>query len=95
MNVHESVCWTNMSIHRKMPIFSGMEGEPSRQESNMCEANAYLLKEGKEELILEAVDKVDSEGDHIKIENIFGEQKRVHGRIRSMSLVNHKILIEE
>ncbi len=60
----------------------------------MCEANAYLLKEGKEELILEAVDKVENEGDRIKIENIFGEQKVVLGRIRSMSLVDHKILIE-
>lgn len=61
----------------------------------MCEANAYLLKEGREELILEAVDKVESEGSKIRIENIFGEQKVVNGRIRSMSLVNHKILIEE
>jgi predicted RNA-binding protein len=61
----------------------------------MCEANAYLVKEGKEELILEAVDKVENEGDRIRIENIFGEQKTVLGRIRSMSLVNHRILIEE
>ena len=61
----------------------------------MCEANAYLLKEGKEELILEAVDKIENEGDHIRIESIFGEQKIVHGRIRSMSLVQHKIIIEE
>ena len=60
----------------------------------MCEANAYFLKDGKEELILEAVDKVENEGDRIKIENIFGEQKVVLGRIRSMSLVDHKILIE-
>jgi predicted RNA-binding protein len=60
----------------------------------MCEANAYLVKEGKEELILEAVDKVENEGDNIKIENIFGEQKTVRGRIRSMSLVNHRIVIE-
>ncbi len=60
----------------------------------MCEANAYMLKEGKEELILESVDKVESEGDQIRIESIFGEQKVVHGRIRSMSLVNHKIVIE-
>lgn len=59
----------------------------------MCEANAYLLKEGKEELLLEAVDKVENEGEWIRIENIFGEQKVVHGQIRSMSLVNHKILI--
>jgi predicted RNA-binding protein len=61
----------------------------------MCEANAYLLKEGKEELILEAVDRIESEGEKIRIESIFGEQKVVNGRIRSMSLVNHKILIEE
>ena len=61
----------------------------------MCEANAYLLREGKEELILEAVDKVENEDGHIKIENIFGERKVVHGRIRSMSLVDHRILIEE
>jgi predicted RNA-binding protein len=60
----------------------------------MCEANAYLLKEGKEELILEAVDKIENEGDRIKIENIFGEQKVVQGRIKSMSLVNHRIEIE-
>ncbi|MGC8494287.1 MAG: CooT family nickel-binding protein [Syntrophobacteraceae bacterium] len=61
----------------------------------MCEANAYLLKEGKEELILEAVDKVESEEGRIKIESIFGEQKVIQGRIRSMSLVEHRIVIEE
>jgi len=61
----------------------------------MCEANAYLVKEGKEELILEAVDKVENEGNRIRIENIFGEQKVVFGRIRSMSLVNHRIVLEE
>jgi len=60
----------------------------------MCEANAFLVKEGKEELILEAVDRVENEGDRITIENIFGEQKVVIGRIRSMSLVNHRIVIE-
>lgn len=61
----------------------------------MCEANAYLLKEGKEELILEAVDKLESEEGRIKIESIFGEQKVIQGRIRSMSLVEHRIVIEE
>lgn len=61
----------------------------------MCEANAYLLKDGKEELILESVDRIENEGDHIRIESIFGEQKVVQGRIKSMSLLNHRILIEE
>ena len=61
----------------------------------MCEANAYLLKDGQEELILEAVDVVepDEEGGCLLV-SIFGEQKSVKGRIARMNLVNHKILIE-
>jgi len=61
----------------------------------MCEANAYLLKNGKEELILEAVDVVESEGDKLTVANIFGEQKILKARIRSMSLVEHNIILEE
>jgi predicted RNA-binding protein len=61
----------------------------------MCEANAYLLKNGKEELILESVDVLENEGDQVRVANIFGEQKVIKGRIRSMSLVDHKILLEE
>jgi predicted RNA-binding protein len=61
----------------------------------MCEANAYLLKDGKEELLLEAVDILENEGNQVRIANIFGEQKVIRGKIRSMSLVNHKILLEE
>ena len=61
----------------------------------MCEANAYLLRDGKEELILESVDVLENEGDHVRVANIFGEQKVVRGRIRSMSLVEHKIILEE
>ncbi len=61
----------------------------------MCEANAYFFKNGKEELILEAVDVLENEGDEVRIANIFGEQKTVRGRIRKMSLVDHKIYIEE
>ncbi len=61
----------------------------------MCEANAYLLKDGAEELILEAVDVLENEGGQIRVANIFGEQKILKARIRSMSLVDHKILLEE
>lgn len=61
----------------------------------VCEANAYLLKDGQEVLVLEAVDVLENEGDQVRIANIFGEQKIIRGRIRSMSLVNHRILLEE
>jgi predicted RNA-binding protein len=61
----------------------------------MCEANAYLVHDGQEELILESVDIVQPEaGDQYRLINIFNEQKIVKGRIRSMHLVEHKILFE-
>ncbi len=62
---------------------------------HMCEANAYYLKGGKEELILESVDVLENKDGEVRIANIFGEQKVVKGRIHSMSLVEHRILIEE
>jgi len=61
----------------------------------MCEANAYLLKNGREELIMEAVDVLENEGDQVKVTSIFGEQKIVRGRVKRMSLVEHRILLEE
>ena len=61
----------------------------------MCEANAYMLKEGKEELILEAVDILEqAEEGKIRLANIFGEQKVLDAKLKSMSLVNHKIVLE-
>lgn len=61
----------------------------------MCEANAYLLKSGHEELIMEAVDTIENENGVLKMKSIFGDQKMVRGVIRRMALVDHKIIIEE
>ena len=62
----------------------------------MCEANAYLLKDGAEELLLEAVDLLEPEkGGTFKLVSIFGEQITVKGRLKKMNLVTHKILFEE
>lgn len=60
----------------------------------MCEAAAYLLKDGKEELLLESVDLLESEENQVKMINIFGEQKRVKAKIKALSLVDHKIVLE-
>ena len=61
----------------------------------MCEANAYLWKNGEEELFLESVDILENEDGLIRITSIFGEQKILSGYIKSMSLVDHKIVLEE
>lgn len=61
----------------------------------MCEANAYLLRDGKEELFLEALDKVEPDNGSLRLTSIYGEQKFVKGRITHLSLVNHRVIIEE
>lgn len=61
----------------------------------MCEANAYLIKDGREDLIMEGVDIVEPEGDdQWRLVGIFGDQKSIKGRIKGMNLVNHKIVFE-
>jgi predicted RNA-binding protein len=62
----------------------------------MCEANVYLIdKEGRERLILEAVDKVIPSEDGILLENIFSERKIVKASIKEMELVEHRIVLIE
>lgn len=61
----------------------------------MCEANAYIRKDGKEELLLESVDKVIPIDGELHLENIFGQRKIVKGRIIEMALVEHKIVLEK
>jgi predicted RNA-binding protein len=60
----------------------------------MCEAHAYILRNGKEVKLLENVDQVEVEGDEIKMVNIFGEQKILKARIRSYNNTDSKIVLE-
>ena len=60
----------------------------------MCESNAYLIKEGKEELFLEDVAVLRPEKEEIYLQNIFGEQKRIRARIKEMNLIDHRIVLE-
>jgi len=61
----------------------------------MCEAAAYIIRNGQEELLLEDVDLIEPEGDNLRLVSIFGEQKIVKAAIQSLNLVNHKILLVE
>lgn len=61
----------------------------------MCEANAYIYKDGKENLYLENVDVLIPEGGTIFLKNLFGEQKTFNGYVKEISLLRHKILLEE
>jgi predicted RNA-binding protein len=61
----------------------------------MCEASAYFLKNGKEELLLADVDIIEPESDGLRLVNIFGEQKVVNAAIQYINLVNHKVILVE
>jgi predicted RNA-binding protein len=61
----------------------------------MCEASAYIVKDGREELLLQDVDLIEPDGDNLRLVNIFGEQKVLKARILSLNLVNHKVLLVE
>ena len=59
----------------------------------MCEANAYIDKDGREELILESVDLVEPQEDGgFLLVDIFGRQKTVKAGLKRMNLVNHRIV---
>ncbi|UCF85762.1 MAG: CooT family nickel-binding protein [Desulfobacteraceae bacterium] len=60
----------------------------------MCEAHAFVLKNGKEEMVLENVDLVNLEGDEVKLVSIFGEQKVLKARLMLYSNAERKILFE-
>jgi predicted RNA-binding protein len=61
----------------------------------MCEANAYLLENKTETLLMEAVDRVEPDDGGILLVSIFGEQKFIKGHIHSLSLVDHKVYIQQ
>jgi len=61
----------------------------------MCEAAAYILKDGREELFLADVDLIEPDGENLRLVSIFGEQKVFKGSIHSLNLVNHKVLLVE
>lgn len=61
----------------------------------MCEANAYLISDEGETLVMESVDDVIPEGAGLKLVNIFGEQKFLRASIYSLSLVDHKVFLKE
>jgi len=61
----------------------------------MCEASAYVLRNGQEELLLSDVDVIDQDGDDLRLVNIFGEQTVIKADIKRLNLVNHKIILVE
>ncbi len=60
----------------------------------MCEAHAFIIKDGKEEKVLENVDLVELEGDEVRLVNIFGEQRTIKAKLKLYNNSEGKILFE-
>jgi len=61
----------------------------------MCEANAYL-KEGENEIMfMESVDVIEPYENGLKLIDIFGMQKFIQAKIKDMTLLNHRIILEK
>ncbi len=61
----------------------------------MCDINAYIFKDGKEELYLENVDTIKPEKGKVFLRNLFGEQKVFEGEIKEIFLLKHRIILEK
>jgi predicted RNA-binding protein len=78
--------------HGGFIVFQGPsqgKGEPT-----MCDLTAYVKKQGKEELLLESVNSIRVEGGEVVMRNLFGEEKRLRGEIREVSLVKNRVIVE-
>ena len=63
------------------------------KEVSVCDLKAYVLNNDNEELLLESVNHVRSEGGEVILRNLFGEEKRVRGEVREVSLVKNRVLV--
>jgi len=63
-------------------------------EAAVCDLKAYVRNNDREELVLESVNLIRSEGGEVVLRNLFGEEKRVRGEVREVSLAKNRVVLE-
>jgi predicted RNA-binding protein len=61
----------------------------------VCDLKVYVAKQGKEEMLLEAVNLVRVEDGEVTVRNLFGEEKKVRGAVREVSLIKNRLVVEQ
>ena len=61
----------------------------------MCESNAYLKDGENEVMLMESVDTIEPCEDGLKLMDIFGKQMFIKDKIKDMTLLNHRIILEK
>ncbi len=61
----------------------------------MCDIKAYVRKNDREELLLESVNLIRQEKGEVVVRNLFGEEKKVRGEVREISLAKNRLIVEQ
>lgn len=60
----------------------------------MCQSNAYIMKDGEEEMILSDIISIKPTGTQLRLTNLFGEEEVIEASIEEVDLLNHKIKLK-
>jgi predicted RNA-binding protein len=60
----------------------------------VCDLKAYVRRKDGEELLLESVNQVYADHGEVTLRNLFGEEKKIYGEVREVSLVKSRIVVE-
>ncbi len=60
----------------------------------MCEAHAYMLSGNGEQMLMENVVTIKTDGDALILTDLFGDEIRVEAKIKEIALIGHKIYLE-
>lgn len=60
----------------------------------MCEIRAFVVRADGEEMFLENVDIIRPEGDELYLKSLFGEEKRIKGKIKEISFTSNRVVIK-
>jgi predicted RNA-binding protein len=99
---------TDTGVERKEPRLDALDSQSqltricsamsdqthSRGKAHMCESNAYLIKDGKEQLVLESVNLIRPMENSVILRSLFGEEVTVQARLRELDLTGHRIVLE-
>ena len=61
----------------------------------MCESKAYLKDGENEVMLMVSVDTIEPYENGLKLMDSFGKQLFIQARIKEMTLLNHRILLEK
>ena len=61
----------------------------------MCESNAFLKDGENEEMLMKSVDTIEPFENGLKLVDIFGKEMFINARIKDMTLLNHRIILEK